>query len=68
MTGRRGIRRKQLLEKIKGKEGHWKLKKEALDSCLRRTRFAEGNGPVVRQTAELIHQLTLWPWSWTITV
>ena len=55
MTRRRGRRRKQLLEKIKQQEGYWKLKEEALDRCLWRTGFAEGYGPVVRQTAVLIN-------------
>ena len=48
MTGRRGRRRKQQLEKIKEKEGYWKLKEEALDRCLWRNRFAEEYGPVIR--------------------
>jgi hypothetical protein len=39
MTGRRGRRRKQLLDDLKEKRGYWKLKEEALDSSLWRTRF-----------------------------
>jgi hypothetical protein len=31
MTGRRGRRRKQLLNDLKEKRGYWKLKEEALD-------------------------------------
>jgi hypothetical protein len=31
MTGRRGRRRKQLLDDLKEKRGYWKLKEEALD-------------------------------------
>jgi hypothetical protein len=31
MTGRRGRRRKQLLDDFKEKRGYWKLKEEALD-------------------------------------
>jgi hypothetical protein len=31
MTGRRGRRRKQLLDDIKEKRRYWKLKEEALD-------------------------------------
>jgi hypothetical protein len=31
MTGRRGRRRKQLLDDLKGKRSYWKLKEEALD-------------------------------------
>jgi hypothetical protein len=52
MTGRRGRRRKQLLDDLKEKRGYWKLKEEALDRTVWRTRFERGYGPVVRQTAE----------------
>jgi hypothetical protein len=49
MTGRR---RKQLLDDLKENRRYWKLKEEALDHTLWRTRFGRGDGPVVRQTAE----------------
>jgi hypothetical protein len=52
MAGRRGIRRKQLLDDLKKKRRYWKLKEEALDCTVWRTRFGRGYGPVVRQTAE----------------
>jgi hypothetical protein len=52
MTGRRGRRCKQLLDDLKEKRRYWKLKEEALDCTLWRTRFGRGYGPVVRQTAE----------------
>jgi hypothetical protein len=52
MTGRRWRRRKQLLDDLKEKRRYWKLKEEALDRTLSRTRFGRGYGPVVRQTAE----------------
>jgi hypothetical protein len=52
MMGRRGRRRKQLLDDLKEKKRYWKLKEEALDRTLLRTRFGRGYGPVVRQTAE----------------
>jgi alpha-D-ribose 1-methylphosphonate 5-triphosphate synthase subunit PhnL len=52
MTGRRGRRRTQLLDNLKEKIRYWKLKEEALDRTLLRTRFGTGYGPVVRQTAE----------------
>jgi hypothetical protein len=52
MTGRRGRRRKQLLEDLKEKRGHWKLIEEALDRGHWISRFGRGYGPVVRQTAE----------------
>jgi hypothetical protein len=50
MTGRRGRRRKQLLDDLKEKRRYWK--EEALDLTLWRTRFGRGYGPVVRQIAE----------------
>jgi hypothetical protein len=52
MKGRRGRRRKQLLDDLKEKRRHCKLKEEALDRTRWRTRFRRGYGPVVRQTTE----------------
>jgi hypothetical protein len=52
MTGRRGRRRKHLRDEPKEKRRYWKLKEEALDRTLWRTRFGRDYGPVVRQTAE----------------
>jgi hypothetical protein len=52
VAGRRGRRRKQLLDDLKGKRRYWKLKEEAVDRTLWRTRFGRGYGPVVRQTTE----------------
>jgi hypothetical protein len=52
MTGRRGRRRKQLLDDVKEKRRYWKFKEEALDRTMWRTRFGRGYGPVVRQTTE----------------
>jgi hypothetical protein len=49
MMGRRGRRYKQLLDKLKEKRIHWKLKEEALDLTAWRTRFGRGCEPVVRQ-------------------
>jgi hypothetical protein len=51
-TGRRWRRRKQLLDDLKENRRYWKLKEEALDRTLWRTRFGRGYGPVVRQTTE----------------
>jgi hypothetical protein len=51
-TGRRGRTRKQLLDDLKEQKRYWKLKEEALDRTLWRTRFGGGYGPVVRQTTE----------------
>jgi hypothetical protein len=52
VTGRRGSRRKHLLEVLKEKKGYWKLKEEALDRSLWRTGFVRGCGPILRQAAE----------------
>jgi hypothetical protein len=52
MTGRRGTRRKQLLDDLKEKRRYWKLKEEALDHTLWRTHFGRGYRPVIRQTTE----------------
>jgi len=49
MKARWGRRRKQLLDDLNEKRGHWKLKEEAVDRTLLRTCFARGYGPVVRQ-------------------
>jgi hypothetical protein len=51
VTARRRRRRKQLLDYLKAKRGYWKLKEEALDRTVWRTRFVSGYGRVVRQTA-----------------
>jgi hypothetical protein len=52
MRGTRGRRRKQLLDDLKGKRGHWKLEEEALDRTLWGIRFGRGYWTVVRQTTE----------------
>jgi hypothetical protein len=52
VTARGGRRRKKLLDNLKGKTGHWKLKEEALDRTLWRTCFGRDCGPVVRQITE----------------
>jgi hypothetical protein len=51
MTGRRGKRRRKLLDDLK-KKGKIHLKEKALDRTVWRARFGRGFGPVVRQTAE----------------
>jgi hypothetical protein len=48
VIGRRGRSRKQLLDYLKEKKQYWKLKEEALDRTLRRTRLGRGYGSVVR--------------------
>jgi hypothetical protein len=52
MKGRRGRRRKQLLDDTKERRRYSKLKEEALDRTLWRTRFGRGYRPVVRQITE----------------
>jgi len=52
VIGRRGRKRKQLLDDLKEKNGYWMLKEEALDRTVWRTHFGSGNGPVVRPTRE----------------
>jgi hypothetical protein len=44
VTGRKGRRRKQLLDGLKETKGLWKLKEEALDFALWRTYFGRGCG------------------------
>jgi hypothetical protein len=51
-TGRRGRRRKQLLDDLKEKTGYWELKEEALDRTVWRTRFGRAYGHVARQTTD----------------
>jgi hypothetical protein len=52
VTGRRGRRRKKLLDSLKERRGYSRLREEALDRTMWRFRFGRGFGPVVRQTAE----------------
>jgi len=52
VTGRRGIKRKQLLDDIKEMREYFKLKEEALDHIPWRTRFGRCYGDDVRQTAD----------------
>jgi hypothetical protein len=52
MTGRRGRKRKQLVDDLKEKRRYWKLKEEALDRTLWRTPFERGYEPILRQTTE----------------
>jgi len=50
VTGRRGRRRKKLLDDLKERKGYSHLKKKALDRTMWRARFGRGFRPVVRQT------------------
>ena len=50
VTGRRGRRRRKLLDDLKERRGYSHSKEEALDRTMWRDRFGRGFGPVVRQT------------------
>jgi hypothetical protein len=49
VTGRRGRRRRKLLNDLKERRGYSHLKEKALDRTMWRTRFGRGFGPIVRQ-------------------
>jgi len=49
VTGRRGRRRRNLLDDLKERRRYSHLKEEALDRTMWRARFGRGFGPVVRQ-------------------
>ena len=51
MTGRRGRRRRKLLDELKERRGYCHLKEKVLDRTMWRARFGRGFGPVVRQTS-----------------
>jgi hypothetical protein len=48
VTGRRGRRRRKLLDGLKERRGYSHLKEEALDRTTWRARFGRGFGPVVK--------------------
>jgi hypothetical protein len=52
VTGKRGRRRRKLLDHVKERRGYSHLNEEALDRTMWRARFARGFGPVLRQTAK----------------
>jgi hypothetical protein len=52
VTGRRGRRRRKLLDDLKEGTRYSLLKEEALDRTMCRTHFGRGFGPVVRQTTK----------------
>jgi hypothetical protein len=52
VTGRRGRRRRKLLDDLKERRGYSLLKEGALDRTMCRARFRRGFVPVVRQTTE----------------
>jgi hypothetical protein len=51
VTGRQRRRRKQILDGIMETREYWKMKAEALDRALWRSRLGRGCGSLVRQTA-----------------
>ena len=55
VRGRRGRRRRKLLDYLKERRGYCHLKEEALDRTKWRARFARGFGPVVRQTTKWLN-------------
>jgi hypothetical protein len=52
VTGRRGRRRRKLLDDHRERREYSHLKEEALDRTVWRARFGRDFGPVVRQTAK----------------
>ena len=52
LTGRRGRKRRKLLDDLKERKGYCHLKEEALDRTMWRVRFGRSFGPVVRQTTK----------------
>jgi replicative superfamily II helicase len=52
VTGRRGRKRKQLLDDLKEIRAYCIWKEEELDSTLWRTRFGIDYGPITRETTE----------------
>ena len=50
MTGRRGGRRRKLLDDLKERTEYCHLKEEAVGRTVWRNRFGRGFGPSVRQT------------------
>ena len=53
VTGRRGRKRRKLLDDLKERRGYSYLTEEAVDRTVWRARFGRGFGPVVRHTPEL---------------
>jgi len=51
-TGRRGKRRRKLLDDLKERRGYSHLKEEAVDRTMWRAGFGRSFGPVVRQTTK----------------
>jgi hypothetical protein len=58
MTGRRGRRRKQLLDDLKEKRGYWKLKEEALDHTVENSFWKRLR--TCRKTDYKMNECTVW--------
>ena len=58
VTGRRGRRRRKLLDDLKERRGYSHLKEEALDRTMWWVRFGRGFEPVVRQTTKWMNDDT----------
>jgi hypothetical protein len=54
VTGRRGRRRRKLLDDLNERKGYSHLKEEALNRTMWRAGFGGGFGPVVRETTKSI--------------
>jgi hypothetical protein len=52
VSGRRGRRRRKLVDDLKKRRGYSNLKEEALDRTVWTAGFERGFGPVVRHTAK----------------
>jgi hypothetical protein len=52
VTGRRGRKRRKLLDELKERRGFSHLKEEAPDRTMWIARFGRGFEPIVRQTTE----------------
>jgi len=52
VTGRRGRKRRKLLDDLKERRGYSQLNEDAPDCSMWRARFGRGFGPVVRQTTK----------------
>jgi hypothetical protein len=52
VAGRRGRKRRKLLDDLKERRRYCHLKEEALDRTMWRARFGRGLGPVLRQTTK----------------
>jgi hypothetical protein len=56
VTGRRGRRRRKILDDLEERRGYSHLKEKAVDRSMRTARFGRGFGPVVRQTDRLLNE------------